>query len=261
MSGMSYGRDSMSLRVNLLAGTTATTNIALTGAEVGDEIIFVGHITLLAAIATLADLTTEGSITSAGNFQMASTNTANDQLWVFWNDVSGGVRPRDANYFRFSLGDGMTAAGDIAISGIETEDELIFVGEFATKASILTFTDRTSEASITSSGNIQLSTTDSSSNQLFVVWNDLSGGVGKSVDATALKITLAAGAGANTNIAISGIATEDTLLSVMELTAAAAIESCADVTSIASITSAGNIQLTSSSSSNQLIVIWLDNSL
>jgi len=61
---------------------------------------------------------------------------------------------------------GDAAATDIPVAGIKTTDTLQSVIEFkpATPAVI----DRTSEASITSDGNIQLSTTDTTSSQLTV---------------------------------------------------------------------------------------------
>lgn len=77
-----------------------------------------------------------------------------------------------------------------------------------------------------------------------------------------LKITVVAGAAADTNIAISGIKTEDTLLAVLEIqppTAASGDTIKGDRTSEASITSDGNIQLTTTDTTgNQLLVVWWD---
>ena len=75
------------LQISLVDGTTADTNIAVTGIATEDEIIFVGHFTTKAAIATLVDDTANCSITSAGNIQSA-TDTSNDLLQVFWIDKS-----------------------------------------------------------------------------------------------------------------------------------------------------------------------------
>ena len=72
------------------------------------------------------------------------------------------------------------------------------------------------------------------------------------------KIAVVDGAGANTNIAIAGIALVDTIKFVVELPAAYVVANILDRTSIASITSAGNIQLTSSTSGSRLIVGYLD---
>ena len=71
-----------------------------------------------------------------------------------------------------------------------------------------------------------------------------------------LNWSLVSGAGANTNIAITGIVTTDTILFVLEFPAAWSLAALLDRTSIASITSAGNIQLTSTTASNKLLVVW-----
>ena len=86
----------------------------------------------------------------------------------------------------------------------------------------------------------------------------------KPIDALQLRVGLATGAAATTDMAVtatdgSTIALADILLFVLELTAAGAIESVDDRTSEASIVTAGSIQLsTTDSSSNQLLVFWHD---
>lgn len=69
-----------------------------------------------------------------------------------------------------------------------------------------------------------------------------------------LTVSLGTGAGANTNIAITNIATTDTLLGVFEIPAATT--TLVDRTATSSITSAGNIQCTQSTSGNQVMVFW-----
>jgi hypothetical protein len=68
------------------------------------------------------------------------------------------------------------------------------------------------------------------------------------------RVSLVAGAAANTNIAIAGIKRSDLLLAVIELPASAA---ATDRSSTASITSDGNIQSTAVTTGNQLLVHWL----
>lgn len=75
------------------------------------------------------------------------------------------------------------------------------------------------------------------------------------------KVSTPAGAGVDTNIAVTGIKTGDTLVSVLRLNrdATAANIDITDVTSEASITSDGNIQLdTTDTTGDRLIVHWLD---
>ena len=74
-----------------------------------------------------------------------------------------------------------------------------------------------------------------------------------------LKINVVAGAEVNTNIAIAGIGTEDTLVSVLEIqppTASSGNTVASDRTAVTAITSAGNIQCTEITTGNQLLVIW-----
>lgn len=66
-----------------------------------------------------------------------------------------------------------------------------------------------------------------------------------------LKTKVVAGAGAGVNIPVTGIATVDTLQSVTMF--AAGVPS--DVTSAASITSAGNIQLAAVSSTGNMLMV------
>lgn len=67
-----------------------------------------------------------------------------------------------------------------------------------------------------------------------------------------LKQTVVAGAAADTDIAIAGIKVTDTILSVIEFAAGVPT----DRTSVASITSAGNIQLTVDTTGDSLLVSY-----
>lgn len=88
------------------------------------------------------------------------------------------------------------------------------------------------------------------------------GGAGQAGSAAAmikelqgLTQTLVNGAAANTNIAVSGITTEDTIVSVIEYIAGVPTN---DRTAATSITSNGNIQCTAATTSNKLIVLWFN---
>ena len=72
-----------------------------------------------------------------------------------------------------------------------------------------------------------------------------------------IKFNAAAGAATDTNIAVSGIAVEDTLVGVLEIDIAG--DAVADRLSESSITSAGNIQLTTTTTTGSfLLIIWMD---
>jgi hypothetical protein len=62
------------------------------------------------------------------------------------------------------------------------------------------------------------------------------------------------GAAANTNIAVAGIATEDTIQSAILFTAGVP----SDITANAAITSAGNVQFTSDTSGKQVVLTYFN---
>jgi hypothetical protein len=89
------GYEVSNIRMALLAGTTADTDIACVDAKtsaaiaVADAIIYCGHISTVANTATWADLTSECHCThTAGSIQMETTDTSNDGLLVIWQDVA-----------------------------------------------------------------------------------------------------------------------------------------------------------------------------
>ena len=80
------------------------------------------------------------------------------------------TKAKERMLLRVSVLAGTTAAANIAVTGILTTDTIVACLEFTTAASIATLADRTAECSITSNGNIQCSTTNTSSNALLLFW-------------------------------------------------------------------------------------------
>ena len=81
---------------------------------------------------------------------------------------------------KFTVVNGTTAATNIAISGIATTDKIVSVvkldftlTEGTPNTRAWDASDLTSEASVTSAGNIQLSTTDTLGEILLVLWLDI----------------------------------------------------------------------------------------
>lgn len=71
-----------------LAGGSAGAH-TVTGIEIGDRLIAVQHFTTAAAIATVADLTSEFTISAANAIDNTSgTDTSNDRLIVFYEDLT-----------------------------------------------------------------------------------------------------------------------------------------------------------------------------
>ena len=77
------------LKIAVVAGTTSVANIAISGIATTDKIVAVVRVDLDATAANIDvdDLTSEASITSAGNIQLSTTNTTGDKLIVFWLDI------------------------------------------------------------------------------------------------------------------------------------------------------------------------------
>lgn len=74
------------LKTTLVAGGSAGAH-TVTGIAVGDELAFVGHFSTAASIATLADLTSEFSISDTNEIDNTDgTDTSSDQLMVIWVD-------------------------------------------------------------------------------------------------------------------------------------------------------------------------------
>lgn len=264
MGGMTRSKSAGRLRVTHVDGAGATTNIAIAGIAVTDEILYVIHTSTKAAITTMVDISSEVSITSAGNIQLSSTATTNDLLIVFWSDNSpgaGDAQLKSMHNYRFSLVTGANASTNIAVADSQTDDTLVYVGFADVIAAIEVITDDTANCSFTSDGQLQ-SATDTSLGQLFVIWHSNSGISSPAKSKFNLKFEILAGAAApDTNIAVSGIATSDKIYYAAVWTATAAVQSMADITSTVSITSAGNIQSTgATAAANTVFLIWQDNS-
>lgn len=152
---------------------------------------------------------------------------------------------------KFAIVNGAGAATNIAVSGIATEDTLIFVHECA--ASSGAPTDRTAQCTITSAGNIQCSQA-TTSDKLAILYHDASA---QGYSAFAPKFALLSGAAADTNIAVTGIATEDTIVFCFEVDGTSGIWT--DRTAETNITSAGNIQLdTTATTGDKLVLCYHD---
>jgi len=166
-------RSASCLKFNILAGTTASTNIAVTGALTTDDILFVGHFSTAAAIATVVDDTANCSFTTDGNLQSA-TDTSTDMLFLIWDDLTSGGDTRSSMCLQASVLAGAAAATNIAVTNALTDDEILYCAHGTTDALLESLVDITSEASFTTDGQLQLSTTDTTSDVLWLFWNRLS---------------------------------------------------------------------------------------
>ena len=158
------------MKCAVVAGAAANTNIAVTGIAMDDTILGCLHASVTGTIATVDDIAHQISITSAGNVQ-TTIDTSSDTLWIFYHDSDGTAY--ESPSLQFSLLDGTTATTNIAVSGATTSDVVVFVGHISTKASVNSLADLTSEGSFTSAGQFQMASTDTSNDQLFVIWLDV----------------------------------------------------------------------------------------
>ena len=82
----------LQLRFGLADGGSAAADLTVTasdGSTIGlsDTIIAVLHISTKASIASIADITSEASVVTAGSIQLSTTATTSDQLLVIWHDA------------------------------------------------------------------------------------------------------------------------------------------------------------------------------
>lgn len=68
------------LTVNVVNGTTAATNIAVSGIALVDTLVSV----IMFTAGVPSDVTADASITSAGNIQLATVDSTGNKLQVMW---------------------------------------------------------------------------------------------------------------------------------------------------------------------------------
>lgn len=92
-------KELQSLSVAVVAGTTAATNIAVTGLDTDDVIVAVLQFDVAVDTGTsatgnkvqaVASLTGEASVPTTGNLQLSTTNTTGDTLLVMFYSAVGG---------------------------------------------------------------------------------------------------------------------------------------------------------------------------
>lgn len=169
--------DRLDLKVALVTGGAAAAHLALTGLAIDDKLIAVFHISTAAEISTIDDITHLCEVHAAAVIT-CSIDTANDQLWVFYHNADGATAVELSN-LRFALVDGAAVDTDIvtadkAGNAIAVADSVIFCGHITTKAAVTTIADLTSECHATHlAGSIQMETTDTTNDQLFIIWQDV----------------------------------------------------------------------------------------
>ena len=237
--------DALGLKSSIQAGAAANTDITVTGISTDDTIIAALELNATHYLPT--DQTRRCTITDTNDVQCSKT-TASDVVWILYHDAS--AQGIEAPCLKYVQVNGAAANTNMAITGIATEDTLLCVMALADTTAA--WTDDLAQCSITSAGNIQSSTNNSTAT-LLIIYHDASG---QGNTSTCLRFTQAAGAAALRNIRVPGITTDDELIAVQELAVTTGLPT--DRTAEASVSSNGNIQLsTTSTAGDQLIIIWL----
>ena len=270
MAKMDQQVSSTNLQFCIVSGTTAATDITCaTQAGVsmayGDNLVSVVEMAQTTNIWT--DRTSTSSIQSADDKLQCSVDTSNDTLFVLW-EASTATTAYSGYKIRSGI-DLVVSAGDLSydISGIEVGDIIIMAVGIDGTSGLMT--DFTGYATITAAGEVDISVIDLMSplemqDDIFVMYYDVSAGgrggmANQSSTAHCLVSEVVAGANANTNIAVTNIATADRVVLALQ-TVAADANIVADRTSTTSCTSAGNIQCMAATTSGALWVLWEDTS-
>ena len=83
------------LKFTVVNGAAAATDITIAGIAAADKIVGVAKLDFTLSEGTpntrtweASDLTSEASVTSAGNIQLSTTNTTSEVLLVLWLDIT-----------------------------------------------------------------------------------------------------------------------------------------------------------------------------
>ncbi len=169
-SGAGAAIGPLALKGVLVDGGAAAADLTATGLEVGDTLITVLHLTTKAEISSMVDVTHLCTIGGAAILN-CSIATTSDQLWVFYHDANGTAYNNPS--LQFAVADGAAATTDITVTGAVAADVVVFTAHFSTKASVATLADLTSEGSFTDANDYQNDSTDTTNDQLLIIWLDV----------------------------------------------------------------------------------------
>lgn len=251
---MDRSLDLTNLRVTVVAGSNAEA-ITLTGIATEDEIISVIHWTP-GATCTTADVTSHITISAADTI-LPDADYSSDSLIVLWSDKSQGTGYTFEKFnLRVSFCDGHASAQ--TLTGIATEDKILGALHVSTKADNNTVADFGSKVTISAANTLAYSE-DTANDLIILFWVDVSGGSGTTSEKFTLKVNFLDGHA--TTKALTGVATEDTIVSAWLGSTKANQATIEDFTSSVTISSAGNVAYGADCTNDQVIVFWLDRSI
>jgi len=263
---MSQAVSAALLRVAIVDGDSANTAIACAdaaGNDIGANDTIVACIEQKTETNLSTDRTSTTTVSAAGEIK-CSDDTDDDKLIVLWMAQEAPANQQASPSFGFALVDGDSANTDIAVvdklgDNIDADDALFAVIEKT--ASTGAVVDRTATSSITSDGNIQC-TADTSGDQLIVAWMSRTGA--RAYNSVCMKFTLATmGLSDESDVTVTGIATEDEVLAVFALDETSALP-LDEVAAETVITDDDTVEINQVSptvtAGAQLWVLWLDKS-
>lgn len=261
MAKMTQAIRASNLRCCVVAGAAANTDITCeandgTALAYGDVLVMVMEMTVTTN--AWVDRTGNSAIQSDGKLQCTDA-TDSDVLIVLWEAATSASDANDSFHIMSGI-DLSVSAGQTQfdISGITTNDILIAVwGIDGTSGAIEDFTGR---ATIENDGEVELEDEVSPllvDDDIYVLYYDVSSPIASHNHC--MQPIVATGAGANSDITVTGITTGDRLVTVLELDGTA-YTIVADRTSACSITDDDDVQCTASTTGNKLFILWDDTS-
>ena len=220
----------------------------------GDEIVSAMEWDTESTIATMADVTDKISIARAGYITNSTAPTSD--IWqgmLVWNkkNANDGDLVLDVLRPKWMLVTGGNAAADLTATGLAVTDDIFAVIHLTTAAEISSMADITHLCTHATADILNCSIA-TNNDHLWVFYNDRSA---TGIDNLDLKWTICDGHA--TEITVTGITTDDTLLMGTHITTKAAVASLSQTITYA-ITDDDDVSVSASTANDQHIIMWHD---
>lgn len=164
--------DSPYIRAEVVNGTTADTNIAVSGSHTTD--VLVSAVEVNATSGAWTDRTATTSFTSDGYIQ-CTDDTSSNQIFLIWIDTNYAIAD-SAVCYKFGYATmGLSDESDITLSGLTTSDSILVCVAFDETDYDALDAIQPDEITITATNTFridQVSPTVTASSKLFVIWHD-----------------------------------------------------------------------------------------
>lgn len=218
----------------------------------GDEIFSALEWDTEGTIATLADVTDNVSVSRAGYITNDTAPTSD--VWqgmLFWNRLNGGNKVLGNPCYKQILVAGGNAAADLTATGLAVGDTILAVFHLSTAAQISTIGDVTHQCTHAAADKLNCSI--ATNNDHLWVWYHDANGTG--IENPNLKFTLCDGNA--TEITVTGITTDDTLITGTHITEKTAVASLSNAITYV-IADDNDVTVSATSADDQHIIVWHD---